>query len=54
VTVTARARPAGRAGQAEEFLGEPVEVEGLLDLRTSYGFLRLKGCLPSKEDVYVR
>jgi transcription termination factor Rho len=36
------------------FLGEPVDVEGYLDLRDEgYGFLRLKGFLPSKDDVYV-
>ena len=36
------------------FVGEPVDVEGYLDLRDEgYGFLRLKGFLPSKDDVYV-
>jgi transcription termination factor Rho len=36
------------------YTGEPVEVEGYLDLRDEgYGFLRLKGFLPSKDDVYV-
>ncbi|MEJ7583868.1 MAG: transcription termination factor Rho [Acidimicrobiales bacterium] len=42
-------------GQPEEvFQGEPVDVEGLLDLRDEgYGFLRLKGYLPTKDDVYV-
>jgi transcription termination factor Rho len=42
-------------GQAEpEFLGEPIDVEGYLDLRDEgYGFLRVKGFLPSKDDVYV-
>ncbi|GIU84087.1 MAG: transcription termination factor Rho [Acidimicrobiales bacterium] len=39
--------------EAEE-TGEPVEVEGILDLRDEgYGFLRTRGYLPSKEDVYV-
>src|SRR5690606_19465685 len=34
--------------------GEPVEVAGLLDLRDEgYGFLRTKGYLPSRDDVYV-
>jgi transcription termination factor Rho len=34
--------------------GEPVEVEGLLDLRDEgYGFLRVNGYLPSKDDVYI-
>jgi len=38
----------------EEFTGEPVEVSGLLDLRDEgYGFLRVKGSLPSKDDIYV-
>ena len=33
---------------------EPVPVEGALDLRDEgYGFLRVAGYLPSKEDVYV-
>ncbi|MGH9137918.1 MAG: transcription termination factor Rho [Acidimicrobiales bacterium] len=39
---------------AEEFQVEPVDVEGYLDLRDEgYGFLRVKGYLPSKEDSYV-
>ncbi len=34
--------------------GEPVEVSGYLDLRDEgYGFLRVKGFLPSRDDVYV-
>jgi transcription termination factor Rho len=38
----------------EEYTGEPVEVLGLLDLREEgYGFLRVKGSLPSKDDIYV-
>ena len=38
----------------EPFTGEPVEVAGLLDLRDEgYGFLRVKGYLPSQDDVYV-
>jgi transcription termination factor Rho len=48
---------AGNAAPAaanDDFLGEPVEVLGLLDLRDEgYGFLRVKAYLPSKEDVYV-
>ena len=37
-----------------EVQAEPVEVAGMLDLRDDgYGFLRVKGYLPSKEDVYV-
>ena len=38
----------------QQWQGEPVDVEGLLDLRDEgYGFLRVKGYLPSKDDVYV-
>jgi transcription termination factor Rho len=52
-----RRRRRGRnreGGQPEGFEGEPVEVEGLLDLRDDgYGFLRLRGYLASHEDVYV-
>jgi transcription termination factor Rho len=54
-----RRRRRGRRGKddqthVEEFAGEPVEVEGLLDLREEgYGFLRVKGYLPSKDDIYV-
>ena len=41
-------------GHVEEFSGEPVAVEDLLDLRDEgYGFLRVKGYLPSKDDIYV-
>jgi transcription termination factor Rho len=41
-------------GPSDEFAGEPVEVSGLLDLRDEgYGFLRVKGFLPSKDDIYV-
>ena len=44
----------GEQGQGEEFSGEPVAVEGLLDLRDEgYGFLRVHGSLPSKDDIYV-
>ncbi len=43
-----------RPGADEPFQGEPVPVEGLLDLRDEgYGFLRLHGYLASKDDVYV-
>jgi transcription termination factor Rho len=36
------------------FTGEPVEVQGLLDLRDEgFGFLRTKGYLPSANDIYV-
>jgi transcription termination factor Rho len=38
----------------EPYTGEPIEVSGLLDLRSEgYGFLRTKGYLPSKDDCYV-
>jgi transcription termination factor Rho len=38
----------------EPFNGDPVEVEGILDLRDEgYGFIRVKGFLPSRDDVYV-
>ncbi len=37
-----------------EFQGEPIPVEGLLDLRPEgYGFLRGGGYLPAQKDVYV-
>jgi len=54
-----RGRGGGGGGQGqsqpdEPWEGEPVPVEGELDLRDEgYGFLRVKGFLPSKEDVYV-
>jgi transcription termination factor Rho len=44
----------GESSHVEEYTGEPVEVTGLLDLRDEgYGFLRVKGSLPSKDDIYV-
>ena len=44
--------PGGAA--PEEYTGEPIEVEGHLDLRDEgYGFLRVRGYLPSRDDVYV-
>ncbi len=50
-----RRRRRGRGRDREEpFQGEPVDVEGVLDLRDEgYGFLRTSGYLPSKSDVYV-
>jgi transcription termination factor Rho len=37
-----------------EFQGEPIAVDGLLDLRDEgYGFLRATGYLPGQKDVYV-
>ncbi len=38
----------------EPWSGEPIEVAGILDLRDEgYGFIRVNGFLPSREDVYV-
>ena len=49
-----RRRGRNRDGQPEPFEGDPIDVEGLLDLRDDgYGFLRLHGYLPSTDDVYV-
>jgi transcription termination factor Rho len=45
----------GGPGQGpDEFTGEPIEVEGYLDLRDEgYGFLRVQSYLPSRDDVYI-
>jgi len=44
----------GGEGNATEFQGDPIPVEGLLDLRPEgYGFLRGSGYLPAQKDVYV-
>ena len=49
-----RGRNRDRADQNEEFSGDPVPVEGVLDLRDDgYGFLRVSGYLPTRDDVYV-
>jgi transcription termination factor Rho len=41
-------------GDDQPWQGEPVEVEGLLDLKEEgYGFLRVSGYLQSRDDVYV-
>ncbi|HMJ76939.1 MAG TPA: transcription termination factor Rho [Iamia sp.] len=49
-----RRRGRNRDGQPDQYEGDPVDVEGLLDLREDgYGFLRLRGYLPSTDDVYV-
>ncbi|HEX4531647.1 MAG TPA: Rho termination factor N-terminal domain-containing protein, partial [Acidimicrobiia bacterium] len=56
-----RRRRRGRGGQdqpgdarATEYQGDPIPVEGLLDLRPEgYGFLRGGGYLPAQKDVYV-
>ena len=44
-----------RGERVDEALAvEPAEVEGLLDLRDEgYGFIRVDGYLPGKDDVYV-
>ena len=45
-----------RPDQADDqaFLPDPVDVEGLVDLREEgYGFLRIAGYLPSKDDAYI-
>ncbi len=48
-----RRRRRGR-DRDEQFQGEPLPVEGTLDLRDEgYGFMRTKGFLASREDVYV-
>ena len=48
-------RRRGKSKEAmEEWEGEPVSAEGHLDLRDDgYGFLRVNGFLPSRDDVYV-
>src|SRR4029077_12560198 len=49
-----RDRQEDQGENTQPFEGEPVPVSGLLDLRDEgYGFLRVKGFLPSKDDVYV-
>ena len=46
--------PGGEPRSDDAWTGEPVECAGLLDLRDEgYGFLRTKGFLPSRDDVYV-
>ncbi|MGH9026518.1 MAG: transcription termination factor Rho [Acidimicrobiia bacterium] len=49
-----RGRERGPGEGPSEPAGEPIEVEGLLDLRDEgYGFLRATGYLPGPKDVYV-
>ncbi|MBI2170235.1 MAG: transcription termination factor Rho [Actinobacteria bacterium] len=49
-----RGRGRGPGGGVEEPAGEPVECEGILEIREEgYGFLRTTGLLPGKHDVYV-
>jgi transcription termination factor Rho len=48
-----RRRRRGR-DRDEQWQGDPVDCEGVLDLRDEgYGFLRTQGVLPSNDDVYV-
>ena len=49
-----RGRERDHQGPEETWDGEPVDVEGHLDLRDEgYGFLRTGGYKPSKKDAYV-
>jgi len=49
-----RRRGRNREGQPDTLEAEPIDIEGLLELREDgYGFLRLHGYLPSTDDVYV-
>jgi transcription termination factor Rho len=49
-----RDRDRDREPRTEEFAGEPIAIEGLLDLRDEgYGFLRTSGYLAGRNDVYV-
>ena len=49
-----RRRGRDRRDGQDETLAEPVDVEGFVDLRDEgYGFLRVNGYLPSRDDAYV-
>jgi len=49
-----RRRGRDRDHGADNWDGEPVQVSGILDLRNEgFGFLRVNGYLPSKQDAYV-
>ena len=49
-----RRRRRGRDRDELNWEGEPVQVEGHLDLRSDgYGFLRVDGGIPSRDDCYV-
>ena len=49
-----RGRDRDKQGSDDAWSGEPSPVEGFLDLRDEgYGFLRVNGFMPSKEDAYV-
>jgi len=47
-------RPEGRADRPDDYTGELIDIEGLLDLRDEgYGFLRASGYLAGRNDAYV-
>ncbi len=49
-----RDRDNPREGGSDNWDGEPVPVEGYLDLRSDgYGFIRVNGMLASRDDAYV-
>jgi transcription termination factor Rho len=49
-----RERGEQREPRTEEYAGELIDIEGLLDLREEgYGFLRTSGYLPGRNDAYV-
>ncbi|MCL4117537.1 UNVERIFIED_CONTAM: hypothetical protein GTU68_010452 [Idotea baltica] len=49
-----RRRRRGRDREEMPWEGEPVSVDGFLDLRSDgYGFLRVEGGIPSRDDCYV-
>jgi transcription termination factor Rho len=49
-----RERGDQREPRTEEYSGELIDIEGLLDLREEgYGFLRTSGYLPGRNDAYV-
>ena len=49
-----RRRRRGRDREELPWEGEPISVEGFLDLRSDgYGFLRVNGGIPSRDDCYV-
>jgi transcription termination factor Rho len=49
-----RGRDRNRGQDDDAVQADPVDVEGIVDLRDEgYGFLRLAGYLPSKDDAYI-
>ena len=49
-----RRRRRGRDREELPWEGEPISVDGFLDLRSDgYGFLRVQGGIPSRDDCYV-